>query len=299
MKEVRKFIIVNIILMLFKVLASYVCKSNVLLMLSLYDLILIINSILVYKKKDNKKYKCFISSILGIIYLMLAIGIIFVTINTKYVISSLWILLFIFIFIMMRYMVSCFATNKAYAKRSGLLTYGNMVSNTDFYMYGLVILSLVLGKCNKWFDVLRYSDKALTVCVSLFVFYKAIKLIACSISYLEKGTKEISDEFTKEISDRSEVKKINSIDIGSYGGVRCLNLNVSLNNNINMIDLNSFMITLQDYLLKISDICVVTISESKISNAFEKVKKNARNSGSGNSKTNTKKKNTKKKNKKR
>lgn len=299
MKEVRKFIIVNIILMLLKVLASYLCKSNVLLMLGLYDMILVINSILVYKKKDNKKYKCVFSSILGIIYVILAIGIIFLAINTKYVISSLWVLLFIFIFIMLKYMVSCFATNKAYAKKSGLLAYGNMISNTDFYMYGLVILSMIVGKCSKWFDVLKYSDKVVTILVSLFVFYKAIKLIVNSIRFLENGKKEISEEYIKEINDRSEVKKVNTINIESCGGVRCLNLDVTLNNNLSMIDLNSFMVTLQDYLLKISDVCVVILSESKISKAYEKVRKNARNSGSGNSKTNTKKKNIKKKNKKR
>ena len=64
-----------------------------------------------------------------------------------------------------------------------------------------------------------------------------------------------------------------------------------------MIDLNTFMVTLQDYLLKISDVACVVMS-NKIGTKWEKIN-NARDSRSRNSQTNTKRKDSKKKNKKR
>ena len=298
MKEVKSFIVANIIILLLKVLAAVVCSSTVLLMTGLYDLLLIISSILVYKKKDNKKYKAVFTSLLGLLFVMMAVGIIFSSFIFDVRKTSLWIFLFIFIFVIVRYIVGCFYTNKNYASRKGILAYGNMISNTDFYMYGLAILSLILIKCSKWLEILKYADRALTIGLSLFVFCKAIKLIVNSFKVLEGKEKFVDEDYIKEISDRSEVKRVDNLSIQSFGGIRCGVLKINLNNGISMIDINTFMITLQDYLLKISDVCMVVMSENKISNAYKKVSANARNSRSGNGKTNTKKKNTKKKNKK-
>ena len=63
-----------------------------------------------------------------------------------------------------------------------------------------------------------------------------------------------------------------------------------------MIDINTFMVTLQDYLLKVADSIYIVMNNKQVKKG--KIN-NARNSRSGNSKTNTKKKNTKKTNKKR
>ena len=77
--------------------------------------------------------------------------------------------------------------------------------------------------------------------------------------------------------------------------------NLILNNNLTMLDLNTFVVSLQDYLLKIADVVEVKLQEELIVKRpkVRSLKQDARNSGSGNSKTNTKNKNTKKKNKKR
>ena len=103
------------------------------------------------------------------------------------------------------------------------------------------------------------------------------------------------------MSSRTEVKKFVSINTIEFGGIRKAKCNLVLNNNLTMIDLNTFVVSLQDYLLKIADVVEVNlVDEVKPKKPkVRSLKQDARNSGSGNSKTNAKKKNTKKKNKKR
>ena len=63
---------------------------------------------------------------------------------------------------------------------------------------------------------------------------------------------------------------------------------------MSLVNTSSFLVTLNDYLLKISDVGLVNMTNGK-----KRAEKIARNSRSGNSTKSTKKKNTRKKNKKR
>ena len=148
---------------------------------------------------------------------------------------------------------------------------------------------------------MKYADRVGVVLIVLLVIYKAFRIIKNSFGYLEG--EELKKVVEDEITSREEVKKIERILVNSFGGVRHITIDILLNERISMVDINTFVITLQDYLLKFGDVVDINmingVEKKKSKPRVRSLKQDARNSGSGNSKTNTKKKNTKKKNKKR
>lgn len=299
-KEVKIFILVEVILLALKVLAGIVCNSNTMLASAILEIVLITSSLFVLKQRDNKKYKGIISSVYGFIVILLGLGITFYSVVSDIKKVSWLILLFIFISVLVRYIVGCFYSNTNYKKKKGILGYTNLNSNTDFYIAGILLVVLILSKLSKWVNILKYADIIGTVLVSLFVIYKGIKIIKNSFRYLEDKENEFI-EYEKEINDRKEVKRLISINTYAFGGLRKAKCNLVLSDSLTMIDVTSFVVTLQDYLLKIADVVEVNLL-ADIKPKKPKVrslKQDARNSGSRNSKTNTNKKNTKKKNKKR
>lgn len=300
MKEVKSFIIAEVIICILKVLGGVLCNSYTMLASSIFELALIIMSLIVCKNKENKKYKGIITSVLGILMILSGLGIIFVANIMKIKRVSFWIILFVIICVFIKYIVSCFYTNSSYQKKKGLLIFSNVNSNFDFYNYGVILGVLVLSKLSKFISILKYADRLGTLLVAGLVVFLGIKIIKNSFSYLENKELEVDDDYKQEITDRKEIKKLVKLEVINYGGIRYAVCNIELSKGITLLDVNSFVITLQDYLLKIADVIKINLVESGLRNKLKvRSNQNARNSGSGNSKTNTKKKNTKKKNKKR
>lgn len=300
MKEVKTFIIVEIMLAILKVVAGLVCHSYAMIASCLLEIVLVISSLLVVKQKDNKKYKGIISSVWGFLVILLGLGIIFWSVIAKVQKVSWLILLFLFISVLARYMAGCFYSNSNYRKKKGILGFSNINSNIDFYMAGIILVVLILSKVSKWVEIFKYADIIGTVLISLYVIFKGIKIIRNSFRYFEDKKIEL-EEYENEIKSRSEIKKLVSINVNSFGGLRKAKCNIVLKDTLTMIDVTTFVVTLEDYLLKIADVVEVNLLED-IKPKKPKVrskKQDARNSRSGNSKTNTKKKNTTKKNKKR
>ncbi len=303
MKEVRTFLIADLIVLIIKVLGGILTHSYTMIASGIYDIALILITLVTVKLGENKKYKGIISSVLGILIVVLGIGIIFVSFISKINRVSFFIILFILISIIVKYMISCFYTNISYQKKKGLLTYGQINSTLDFVLYGIILGVLVISKISKWVNILKYVDRIGTILVAGLVIYKGIIIIINSIKYLEDKEFVVSDNVKEEITKRDEIKKLEKLEINNFGGIRKAQCNIVLKDGISMIDVNTFVVTLQDYLLKIADVVKINLVEKKVTTKKkEKVrslKQDARNSRSGNSKTNTKKKNTKQKNKKR
>ncbi len=302
MKEIRNFIIFEFIVILIKAIGGLVTNSYTMIASSIYDLTLIIIMIMMTTKKENTKCKGIISSLIGFIFISLGIAITFLSVTNNHQKMSLWVILFVFISVIFRYLVNCIYTNNSYQRKKGLLSISLINSNIDFYNYGVILGTLIIFKIGHWVPILRYADIVGTILIAILPIFKGLKIIKNSFRYLEDNEDIIEDK-VKEIEDRSEVKKVNKIVYTYYGGIRKSTCELVLNDNINMIDLNSFVVTLQDFLLKEAEVVRIDLIEArktiKKKPKVRSLKQDARNSRSGNSKTNTKKKNTKKKNKKR
>ena len=299
MKEVRNFIIVDLIVLIITVLSGFICKSNTMLALGILELLLLFTSLCVVKRRENTKFKGIISSLISFIFILCSLGFLLYVFKSCVLKPSLWLLLFLVISIIVKYLIGCFYTNVNYQKRKGILSYGNFNSSLDFVVYGIILATLILGKVSKWVGIFKYADRVGVVLIVLLIIYKAIKIIKNSFGYLEG--EELRKVVEDEITSRSEVKKIERILVNSFGGIRHVTIDILLNENVSLVDINTFVITLQDYLLKFGDVVDINMINGveKKKPKVRSKKQDARNSGSGNSKTNTKKKNTKKKNKKR
>lgn len=303
MKKIKNFLIAELVILLVKVLGGLLTHSFTMIASGVYELVLIIISLIASKISENKKYKGILSSLLGFIFIALGLGIIFISFLSKIKRTSIWIILFILIVIITRYVVSCFNINFTYQKKKGLLNFANINSSVDFYNYAVIIGALILSKISKWVGILKYADRVGTILIAGLVIIKGLKIIIHSFSYLEDKNKVMNESYKEEILKRKEVKNISKLEVSSYGGLNKAILDFELNDGISLVDANTFAITLQDYLLKIADIVEINLVEKKVQVVkkakVRSKKQDARNSRSGNSKTNTKKKNTKQKNKKR
>ena len=298
--EVRNYLIASIITLILKVVFGVVLDSNTLLASSLIEILFIVINIFC-GTKENNKFKGVIVSFVSMLLIALSIGVVFYSVVGNVLKPSWWVLLILFIVLFVKYVVTCLVTISAYTNRRGKLVLGNLNSNIDFTVYGIVLGSVILCKCSKFLSILKYGDILGTILISLIIIYFAIKFIVNSIRYMED--KEINKEVDEsEIISANEVKKVNAVKVYNYGGLRRLEVSVVLKDKISMPDICSFALSLQDYLLKFADFVLVKVNnEEKVvkKQHVRSKKEDARNSGSRNSKTNSKKKNTKKANKKR
>ena len=308
MKDIKTFIIVDFVIFLIKVIGGFLTHSYTMITSGVYDLVLILCSLIALKGNTESKKLGVFTILIGILSILSAGGLIAWAFLFDIKKTSLWVILFLIITLVMRYIVSCFYTNVSYQKKKGLLSYGNILSNVDFYNYGIIILALVLMKVSKWVDFLKYAERIGTILLAVLLIVKGIKLIRNSIFKLRGKTVTINKQMNDTSIPESErfinaVKKLGKLEVQFYGGVRVAKCDVLLKDGIGMVDVNSFVVTLQDYLLKISDAVRIFMVDKEANTSkrakVRSLKADARNSGSRNSKTSTKKKTTKKTNKKR
>ena len=302
MKEMKVYILVDIIIFLLKVVGGFLTHSYTMMVSGVYDLMLVIGTIVVATGRKNSKSLSLFTICLGLLSMASAAGLIALSLTHDIVKTSLWVILFVVLSLLLRYIISCFYTNISYQRKRGLLSYGNIVSNLDFYSYGVILLALVLMKVSKWVEWLKYADRVGTALLSIMLVVRGFKLIKGSFECLSGKELSVSEEVINEIKERKEVKGVGKINLRYYGGMKSARCEVVLRDGISMVDVNSFVVTLQDYLLKLADSVRINMVEKEFVPKKAKVrslKQDARNSGSRNGKKGSKGKNHKKTNKKR
>ena len=301
--EVKKVNRVLFIVILLKVLGGLLTKSYTMLTSSLLDLLLIIVSKVAMIKGEDTKGRRVISTMLGLV--MILSGIIMIVFSIKYPFGkvSAWIILFAIVTMIVKYMANCYYTNVNYRRKVGMLSYGNINSSLDFIVFAMFIVIMIISKCSRWLEILKYADVVGTILVAGYIGYRGLLVVVHSIKKRdEEKINKVLEGYKVEIQDRKEIKKVERLSLVNYGGLNYVKCGVVLSDGISMIDINSFMVTLQDYLLKIADVAKIDAVDPNSKPKHVKVrslKEDARNSRSRNSKTNSKKKNSTKKNKKR
>ena len=303
MKDIKTFIIVDFIILVLKAVGGFLTHSFTMMVSGVFDLILVLSALILFRGNSENKKLSIATLIIGILSLLSAGGMIAWAFLTGIKKTSLWVILFLVLSLIMRYIVSCFYTNVGYQRKKGLLSYSNIRSNLDFYSYGIILLALVLMKVSKWVDWLKYADRVGTILLAILLVIKGIKLIKNSIAKLKGKEKAIEEKVINDIKNRDEVKNLAKLEIQYYGGIKVAKCDIALKDGIGMVDVNSFIVTLQDYLLKFADAARI-FTPDKEAHVLKKakvrsLKQDARNSGSRNGKTSPKKKNTKKTSKKR
>ena len=304
MEEVKKVNRVLFIVILIKILGGILTHSYTMIASCLLDLLLVIISRIAMIKGEDSKGKRIITLLVGFIMILSAISLVMFSIINPLVKVSAWIILFAIITMIVKYMANCYYTNVSYRRKSGLLSYGNINSSLDFLVFAMFIVVMILSKCSRWLGILKYADIVGTIIIAAYIGYRGLLVIIHSINRKdEEKINKVLEGYKVEISARKEIKRVERLSLVNYGGLNYFKCGVVLSEGISMIDANTFVITLQDYLLKIADVGIINLvdqsEKKKVKPKVRSKKQDARNSRSRNGKTNTKKKNSTKKNKKR
>lgn len=303
MVEVKKINRVLYIVILIKILGGLLCHSYSMIASSLLDLFLILLSKMVMVNKEDTKFNRVITTLIGLVMLLSGVLLTIYSFRNDLGKVSAWIILFAIVTMIVKYMINCFYTNVNYRKKNGILSYGTINSTLDFVAILVFIVTMILSKLSKWVGIFKYADALGALLISGYIVYKAIRIIIDSIKIVSEDKKnEIIEKCRSEIEARKEIKKLPRLSLVSQGGLKYYKCGIVLAEGISMIDANTFVITLQDYLLKFADVVKIDLVDPNIKPKHVKVrslKEDARNSRSRNGKTNSKKKNSTKKNKKR
>ena len=303
MEEVKKINRVLFIVVLIKILGGVLTHSYAMISSSLLELLLIIISKVAMIKKEDSKGRRVITTMLGLIMILSSISLVVFSIMNHAGKVSAWIILFSFIIMIVKYMTSCYYTNVSYRRKIGVLSYGNVNSTIDFISFAIFIVTMILSKCSRWLSILKYADQVGAALIAGYIVYRGVLVIVHSLKKKDEDKlNSLLEAYKNEIVARREVKKVERLSLVNYGGLNYAKCGIVLSEGISMIDANTFVITLQDYLLKIADVVKIDLVDPNIKPKHVKVrslKEDARNSRSRNGKTNSKKKNSTKKNKKR
>ncbi len=297
-KDFRNYLIMEFIIISLKVLAGVFGHSLALLATILFDVVVIVTTFIAFgSKEETTRLKMVGTAFYSFIVCLLSILYVYLTFKSKIMKPSLLILIFLLLCLVLNYVITVYKSNTSYNKKEGLLGGSNKNSSVNIIMYIVVLASVILSKWGSLWKVLKYSDRVGATVISVFTIYYALRILVRSFKFLEEEQEEkLTGAITEEVNKCSEVKNITKINVLSNGGIRKIDIDLKLQPKIGLTDLITFVVTLEDYLLKYCDLASVTLVKHVNRSG---ARKNARNSGSTNSKKSTKKKSTKKKNKKR
>ena len=297
-KDYSSYLIIDLIIIVLKALIGVFGHSLALLSTIVFDIVVIITTFIAFRSKDKTTrgrmvgtaFYSFVVCLIAILYL-------YITFKFKVMSPSLLIIIFLLFFLVFNYVVTVYKSNISYGKKEGILGISNKNSTVNILMYIVVLASIILSKWGKLWKVLKYSDRVATIIVLCFIVYYALRIMVRSFNALEETEEEkLNKVITEEVNKCGEVKNITKINVLSNGGIRKIDIDLKLQPKVKLVDLITFVVTLEDFLLKYSDLVSVNLVKHVNRSG---ARKNARNSGSTNSKKSTKKKSTKSKNKKR
>ena len=303
MVEVKKINRILYIIVLVKILGGLLCRSYSMIASCLLDLFLIIISKMAMVNKEDSKGKKVTTTLIGLIMILSGVLLAIYSFRNDLGKVSAWIIFFGIVTMMVKYMINCFYTNVNYRMKSGILSYGTINSSLDFITVAIFIVTMILSKSSKWVGIFKYADVLGTILIVGYLIYRGVRIIINSFKTIgEEKKNEIIEKCRIEIEARKEIKKLSKLSLINQGGLSYYKCGIILADGISMIDANTFVVTLQDYLLKFADVVKVDLVDPNVKPKHVKVrslKEDARNSRSRNGKTNSKKKNSTKKNKKR
>ena len=297
-KDYNGYLIMDFIIIGLKLLAGLLGHSLALLATILFDVVVIITSFIAFRSKEKTTrgrmvgtaFYSFIVCLLSILY-------VFITFKIKIMKPSLLILIFLLLCLVLNYVTTVYKSNVSYSKKEGILGGSNKNSSVNIIMYIVVLASVIISKWESLWKQLRYADRIGATIISLFTIYYALRILVRSFKFLEEELEEkLNGVITEEVNKCKEVKNITKINILSNGGIRKIDIDLKLQPGIGLTDLITFVVTLEDFLLKYCDFASVNLVKHVNRSG---ARKNARNSGSTNGKKSTKKKSTKSKSKKR
>lgn len=297
-KLIKNNIFIDFINIIIKFIIAILGNSRSLLADSLFNVSTLSKKVFVgTNKKESKNINNIISIIIGAIIVFMGTSLIFDVFISKSYKSSWYVLVISIILILFKNLSNSYIYADGFNSNEKMIT-SNRDYTLEMIIPWLVVVSYLISKLSNVLEIFKYSDSFVAVIISLLNIFIGIKLIVFNFRNLANDLILDEKALKENISKISLIKSINKFKLINYGGLYKINLDISIDKDIDSVKAYPNILGLCTTIFKTySNIEIIELSKSPYKE--RRIVKNARNSRSRNSKTNPKKKNTKKKNSKR
>lgn len=241
----------NIFLSILKVVVGIIGKSSALISDGIHsfsdlitDVVAIFGNYLSLKPADDKhpyghgKLEYITSFIIGIVIIIIGLILISLVSENDIFIPSKIVIVVSIITIVIKYIVSSYLIKKGKEFQNLILVSSGQESRMDVISSIFVLLSSILMQFPNEINILKYSDKIVSIIVGLFIIKTGFNIIKESISMIlgEIETDEvILDEFREVIYSYKQIKEIDSLIVIKYGPYYKITTEVSMNPKISLL----------------------------------------------------------------
>ena len=253
-RVLRKSIIINIILVIFKILIGYIGHSRAMIadgVNSISDLITDFIAIFGNKmsyKKANKKHPFgygmieYLTSIfVGLFILFMGIELIVQAFTLNLKVPSIFVLIVSLWLFFVKYLFSKYMFEKGKEYNSSILITSGMESKMGAMSTLFVIISFILSRLSVLNPIYLYSDNVCTFIIGIYIIYVSYNLLKenlINIIGVNEDNKEIINNIKDKILEDNNILEVRDINLLKYGSYYSANVEVVMKKNMRLKDVD-------------------------------------------------------------
>ena len=253
-RVLRKSIIINIILVIFKILIGYIGHSRSMIadgVNSVSDLITDFIAIFGNKmsnKKSNKKHPFgygkieYLTSILvGFFVLFMGIELIINAFSPNLKTPDFIVLVASIVIFFSKYAFSLYMLNKGKEYKNSILISSSVESRAGAMTTLFVMVSFILSRLGNYNSVYLYSDNICTLLIGVYVIYISYKLLKenfINVIGVSEEDNGIINKIKEKILINNNVIEVNDVSLIKYGSYYSANIEIVMKKNMKLKDVD-------------------------------------------------------------
>ena len=253
-RVLRKSIIINIILVIFKILIGYIGHSRAMIadgVNSISDLITDFIAIFGNKmsnKKSNKKHPFgygkieYLTSILvGFFVLFMGIELIINAFSLNLKTPDFIVFVASIVIFFSKYVFSLYMLNKGKEYKNSILISSSVESRAGAMTTLFVMVSFILSRLGNYNSVYLYSDNICTLLIGVYVIYISYKLLKenfINVIGVSEEDNGIINKIKEKILINNNVIEVNDVSLIKYGSYYSANIEIVMKKNMKLKDVD-------------------------------------------------------------
>ena len=242
----------NLFLSILKVVVGFLGKSSALISDGIHsfsdlitDIVAIFGNGMSLKPADQAhpyghgKSEYITSFFIGLLVLAIGLTLIGSISQNEIIVPSIIVIIVSLITIIIKYLVSSFLIKKGQEHQNIILISSGRESRADVVSSIFVLISSILMQFSNQADILKYSDKIVSIIVGLFIIKTGFNILKESINMM-LGTTEtneiVLDEFREIIYSYDLVRKIDDLIVLKYGPYYRITTEISMDANLSLLE---------------------------------------------------------------
>lgn len=207
------------------------------------DIVAIIGSFFARKPADLKhpyghgRMEYLTSMVIGIVIFILGGSIIYNSFFKEIIIPSTLVIVISFFTIFIKYLLSTYLKKNGEKLQNSILLASSKESKTDCLSSIIVLLSSICMQFSKQISFLQYADQVASIIVGFFIVHVGLSILKENVSViLGEQEMEQSEDLRNLLFSDEKVKRIDKIILIKYGSYYRLNLEVSLDFRLSLLE---------------------------------------------------------------